>query len=240
MKNKLISQISELLQELDSSINDDQSIEFIKNYDALELPDMLVDISSHLQPFLEPYEAAFYWYMFINSVVKYGRQEVRVSVRGMQEGVIHSSSGQSVALSYASVSNTLKSLESKFCILRIGETSRDGTPYKVCLPEEIPLVQESKIKDLPSDSDSHSVKSDNIDYYNIKENRIKVFERDQYKCVYCNKQLTRITATLDHIEPVSLGGNNSIDNLKTACLHCNSRRGNREVSDFIPRVQGNP
>jgi 5-methylcytosine-specific restriction endonuclease McrA len=39
--------------------------------------------------------------------------------------------------------------------------------------------------------------------YNIRENRLKVYERDDYKCKYCSKQLTRSTVTLDHITPVA-------------------------------------
>ncbi|MDE2118063.1 MAG: HNH endonuclease, partial [Betaproteobacteria bacterium] len=68
---------------------------------------------------------------------------------------------------------------------------------------------------------------------NVSENRYKVFERDGYKCHYCGKQLTRFSATLDHIQPVSKGGDNSFENLVTACLHCNAERGNKPVMDFV-------
>ncbi len=74
-----------------------------------------------------------------------------------------------------------------------------------------------------------------VDFYNIAENRLKVFERDGYKCKYCAKQLTRFSATLDHIQPVSKGGTNTMDNLVTACLHCNSSRGSRPVMDAIKK-----
>ena len=71
-----------------------------------------------------------------------------------------------------------------------------------------------------------------IDYYNVRENRINVYERDAYKCRYCDKQLTRFTATLDHVTPVAEGGDNGFDNLATACLDCNSRKHRRPVGDF--------
>lgn len=77
------------------------------------------------------------------------------------------------------------------------------------------------------------------DFYNVAENRLRVFERDEYKCRYCGKQLTRFTATLDHLQPVSEGGDNSFDNLATACLHCNSRRIARPVMDAITKATGN-
>jgi 5-methylcytosine-specific restriction endonuclease McrA len=72
-----------------------------------------------------------------------------------------------------------------------------------------------------------------IDYYNVRENRIAVYERDAYKCRYCEKQLTRFTATLDHVTPVAEGGDNSFGNLVTACLDCNSRKNKRPVGDFL-------
>jgi 5-methylcytosine-specific restriction endonuclease McrA len=74
-----------------------------------------------------------------------------------------------------------------------------------------------------------------LDCYNVSENRLRIFVRDGYKCHYCGKQLTRFSATLDHIHPVSEGGDNSEGNLVTACLHCNSRRGSQPVSDFSER-----
>ena len=49
------------------------------------------------------------------------------------------------------------------------------------------------------------------DFYNVRENRLKIYERDNYHCHYCKKQLTRFTATLDHITPVAAGGDNLQD-----------------------------
>jgi 5-methylcytosine-specific restriction endonuclease McrA len=71
------------------------------------------------------------------------------------------------------------------------------------------------------------------DYYNIRENRLKVYERDNYERKYCGKQLTRFTATLDHITPVARGGDNGLANLITACLECNSKTNVKPVGDFM-------
>ena len=76
-----------------------------------------------------------------------------------------------------------------------------------------------------------------LDFYNVKENRQKVFERDKYLCHYCNKQLTRFSATLDHIQPVSRGGDNSYENLVAACLLCNSQRNAQPIMDYLTRKQ---
>jgi 5-methylcytosine-specific restriction endonuclease McrA len=67
---------------------------------------------------------------------------------------------------------------------------------------------------------------------------IKVFERDGYKCRNCEKQLTRFTTTLDHVRAVAEGGDNSFDNLVTACIGCNSRKRRRTVGDFLAETDG--
>ena len=151
----------------------------------------------------------------------------------MATGVITSASGQSEDLSYGTVQTALRGLEEKGAISKAGETNREGTLFKVHLPEEIELCQEAKKvaeREVPA---STLDLNKELDFYNIRENRLKIFDRDDYKCRYCQKQLTRFSATLDHIQPVSKDGDNSYDNLVTACLHCNSQRGNRPVMDII-------
>jgi 5-methylcytosine-specific restriction endonuclease McrA len=74
-----------------------------------------------------------------------------------------------------------------------------------------------------------------VDYYNVRENRLLVLERDNYACTYCGKQLTRFSATLDHVQSVKEGGDNSKENLVTACLECNAKKNAGELSDFLAR-----
>ncbi|MDG2468526.1 MAG: hypothetical protein P8M80_04550 [Pirellulaceae bacterium] len=38
--------------------------------------------------------------------------------------------------------------------------------------------------------------SKEVDYYNVRENCLKVLERDDYKCRYDFRQRTRLTVTL--------------------------------------------
>lgn len=157
----------------------------------------------------------------------------------MTAGVILPTSrgGKSETLSYASVQIALQGLEEKKVILKAGDTNREGTVYKVNLPEEVPLCE----KLMKEKSERELVKVDTkkeLDYYNVQENRLKIFERDGYQCHYCQKQLTRFSATLDHIQPVSKSGDNSYENLITACLHCNSERGNKPVMEIIQQKNG--
>lgn len=54
-----------------------------------------------------------------------------------------------------------------------------------------------------------------------------IFLRDQNKCGYCHKLLSNKDLTVDHIIPSSRGGKNTWDNLITACVSCNRKKGDR-------------
>ncbi|NJM65997.1 MAG: HNH endonuclease [Acaryochloris sp. RU_4_1] len=45
-------------------------------------------------------------------------------------------------------------------------------------------------------------------------------------CWWCGYHLPANRLTLDHLKPKSLGGSNSLENLRLACFPCNNSRGN--------------
>jgi len=55
-----------------------------------------------------------------------------------------------------------------------------------------------------------------------------LFARDAYRCQYCGRHKSilrgREFLTRDHVTPVSRGGDNSWDNVVTACSVCNNRK----------------
>lgn len=231
MKNE-IEKIRELLTQIEAQEEKEVERSFKQSFELFELPEIVASIIDYLQPLLYPYESAIYWYMFRHSILKNGDVYVRVSVRGLGKKVIKSSSGQSSSLSYKSVQEALTGLERRGVIAKAGDTNREGTLYRIHLPEEIKICQD-KMSMLQKERLPQIDPKKELDFYNVKENRLKIFERDSYKCHYCGKQLTRFSATLDHIQPVSKGGDNSFDNLITACLRCNSERGSKPVMDAI-------
>jgi len=211
---------------------------------GLEIPGILCEVVDFLMPELKPYEAVFYMYFFRHSVVENGTQYVRVSRRSLQTGIIKSTrSGSpdrprlsrdgtdSDSISYASAQQALYGLEALGAIRQEGEPNRNGTLFRVMLPEEIELCRRRAAVSITKDEIIGDVFD--IDWYNIRENRLKIWERDGYQCSYCHKQLTRFTATLDHITPVSEGGDNSRENLVTACLQCNSQKTGKPLGDFL-------
>lgn len=54
--------------------------------------------------------------------------------------------------------------------------------------------------------------------------RMAVYERDGFRCRTCG---TDEDLTLDHIWPWSRGGSDEMENLRTLCRPCNSRKGAR-------------
>ena len=61
--------------------------------------------------------------------------------------------------------------------------------------------------------------------------RFEVFKRDQFKCQYCGKAAPDVILHVDHINPVSKGGDNEILNLVTSCMDCNLGKSDRLLSD---------
>lgn len=57
--------------------------------------------------------------------------------------------------------------------------------------------------------------------------RLRIFIRDRHRCQYCGQRRAAPELTLDHITPRSRGGPTSPENLATACVGCNTRKGSR-------------
>lgn len=55
--------------------------------------------------------------------------------------------------------------------------------------------------------------------------RSEVLARDGFACHYCGGPASEV----DHVLPVSRGGNDALGNLVAACLPCNRRKGKRVV-----------
>ncbi|WP_414580774.1 RNA-guided endonuclease IscB [Scytonema sp. PCC 10023] len=66
--------------------------------------------------------------------------------------------------------------------------------------------------------------------YEVREYLLEKWGR---KCAYCGATDTRLE--VEHIVPRSKGGNNRVSNLALACHHCNQRKGNQDIRDFLSK-----
>ena len=61
----------------------------------------------------------------------------------------------------------------------------------------------------------------------IRFSRLNIYTRDRFTCQYCGVQLLAEDLTFDHVVPRAAGGRTAWDNIVTACVPCNSRKGSR-------------
>jgi formate-dependent nitrite reductase cytochrome c552 subunit len=54
----------------------------------------------------------------------------------------------------------------------------------------------------------------------------KLFERDNFTCIYCGKSSINdgVKLVMDHIYPRNMGGKNDISNMVTSCVECNAQK----------------
>lgn len=66
-----------------------------------------------------------------------------------------------------------------------------------------------------------------------KKTRFEVFKRDNFTCQYCGRSAPDVILEIDHINPISKGGDNSIFNLITSCYDCNRGKKNIKLNDNL-------
>jgi hypothetical protein len=136
--NERLAQVRKLLDELELEMKPGAP-GGDRDFSALELPLIIQQIVDDLQPQLSPYDAAFYWFLFRHSIAKNGDPHLRVSTRHLRTAVVKSSYSQleENPVSLGKVQDTLRALESIGAIHKEGEPNRDGTLYRVLIPDEI-------------------------------------------------------------------------------------------------------
>tara|TARA_B100001123_G_scaffold418110_1_gene521666 strand:- start:91 stop:615 length:525 start_codon:yes stop_codon:yes gene_type:complete len=81
------------------------------------------------------------------------------------------------------------------------------------------------------------------DYVRFNKKRIplsrkNILKRDAHICQYCNSKSSFMT--VDHIIPKDKGGKDSWANLVTACVPCNTKKGNKLLKDINMKLLKTP
>jgi len=74
----------------------------------------------------------------------------------------------------------------------------------------------------------------------LTPNRTNVLWRDKLQCQYCTREFQSEDLTLDHVFPKSRGGENTWENLVTACKRCNQKKGSRLLHETGMRLARPP
>lgn len=62
--------------------------------------------------------------------------------------------------------------------------------------------------------------------------RFNVFMRDRFRCMYCGQKFVTSELTFDHVTPRCLGGKTNWENIVTACVWCNHKKGRKLLKDL--------
>ncbi|MEB3327257.1 MAG: HNH endonuclease [Synechococcus sp.] len=77
-----------------------------------------------------------------------------------------------------------------------------------------------------------------VPYKQLPLTRRNLFHRDGHRCQYCGSSAEQLS--IDHVVPRSRGGLDTWENVTTACLPCNVRKGNRTPREAGMPLMGRP
>lgn len=70
--------------------------------------------------------------------------------------------------------------------------------------------------------------------------RRNLFRRDRNTCQYCGRRFRSEELSIDHVVPRTRGGKSTWENCVVACTRCNTRKGNRTLSEAGMRLMRSP
>ncbi len=145
--NERVEKIRQLLRELEGEMGASTRMEDTSSPSS-DLALVVQQIVDDLQPLLTPYDAAFYWFLFRHSIAKEGQPFLRVSTRHLSRAVVRSSYSQAEenTISLGKVQDTIRALEDIGAIRKEGEPNREGTLYRVMVPNEIEACRQFRIE----------------------------------------------------------------------------------------------
>ena len=77
-----------------------------------------------------------------------------------------------------------------------------------------------------------------VPYKKIILSRKNILRRDGHRCQFCGRG--DVSLTVDHVLPVSRGGEDSWENLVAACVHCNNTKGDRTPDEAVMPLRRKP
>jgi len=81
---------------------------------------------------------------------------------------------------------------------------------------------------------------DRVPRVSVKLNRRNLFARDSARCQYCGKHFPSSELSIDHVVPRSQGGKTTWDNVVSACVRCNVKKGGRTPREAHMRLISSP
>jgi 5-methylcytosine-specific restriction endonuclease McrA len=77
-----------------------------------------------------------------------------------------------------------------------------------------------------------------VPFKKIILSRKNILRRDGHRCQYCGR--ADLALTIDHIQPISRGGEETWENLVCACVRCNNSKGDRTPDEALMPLRRRP
>jgi hypothetical protein len=190
---------------------------------ALDLTRIVEEFQDYLAPKLDTYEQAIYLYIFRHSRLL-GISEVTIGFKSGRRKMSMGVGEKGKPMSEGTCYEKLRSLQSKGC-LEILDTTRDGTKLRLKLPSEIHGIVPSKISEVPPTLEE-------MDFFNVAENRPLILRREGNRCFYCLRAVNASNYVIEHVTSRP-DGDNSYRNVVAGCRNCNNKKGHQSAEDFI-------
>jgi hypothetical protein len=194
---------------------------------SMDSTEFLIQFLDYLAPTLDTYEQAIYLY-----VVRHSRlvelDEVALGFKSVRAKLAFGIGEKGKPMSEASLYSRLRSLEQKGCLERV-DTVHGGTLVRAKLPSEMPGL-------IPSVSQPGQTPTiEEMDFFSDSNNRLLILKRENYKCFYTLKRLTKDNFVIDHVVSRP-NGNSSYRNVVAASRQANNMKGSSSAEEFLRRL----
>ena len=136
---------------------------------------------------------------------------------------------------------TKKSLRKAISILN-KLFSKYGYPEYICIENTRELLSVDKQKEYEAKTLDNQIKRKNaakrLEEQGFEKNDTNIdkyllLDENNFKCMYCNRDLTVGNCEIEHILPVSKTANDTFLNKTISCTQCNSQKSNRTPYEYL-------
>lgn len=192
----------------------------------MDCKEFLIEFQDYLAPRLDTYEQAIYLYIFRHSRML-GLNEVTIGFKSARNRMACGVGEKGKPMSEGTAYVKLASLQEKGCVSII-KTTHTGRLLKLNLPNEIPGL-------VRAESPQEEISLEDMDFFEVPENRLLLLKREGYKCFYTLQALDESNFVVEHV--VSRPeGNNSYRNLVAASREANNKKGATSAENFLRKL----
>lgn len=189
----------------------------------MDIQNFFIEFADFMAPQMDTYEQSIYLHIFRHSRL-IDQEEVVIGFKSVRKRMACGVGEHGKPMAEGTIYKKLQSLEAKGFI-KILTSEWSGRRIKLFLPHEIigiiPEIIEEKKLDL-----------EEMDFFEIEENREMILNREGWKCFYCMCKLNKNNCVMEHVVSRP-NGNNSYRNIVAACRSCNNKKDNLLAEDYL-------